>query len=279
MELGKRPLAGLGLTAIDPHFWRERRVLITGHTGFKGAWLSLWLQSLGANVTGFAGSGATKPSLYELARVGDGMQSIAGDVCDPGAVAEAVDACEPEVVFHAAAQALVRRSFQEPRRTYETNVMGTVNVLDAVRLHGPRVRAVVCVTSDKCYENREWEWGYRESEPLGGSDPYSNSKACAELVTAAFRDSFFSNSSSRSSRSRRVRARRQCDRRRGLGRRSTGPGHDARSALGTADPGAQPQLDPPLAARAQPAGRVPDAGPVALGLARVRHRLELRTAG
>jgi CDP-glucose 4,6-dehydratase len=196
VELRKRPLAGLGLTAPDPNFWRERRVLITGHTGFKGAWLSLWLQSLGASVTGFAGSGVTKPSLYELARVGDGMNSIAGDVCDPEAVAQAVDACEPEVVFHAAAQALVRRSFEQPRQTYETNVMGTVNVLDAVRMHGHRVRAVVCITSDKCYENREWEWGYRESEPMGGSDPYSNSKGCAELVTAAFRDSFFSNSSS-----------------------------------------------------------------------------------
>jgi CDP-glucose 4,6-dehydratase len=195
VELRKRPLASLVLTAVDPRFWRERRVLITGHTGFKGAWLSLWLQSLGASVTGFAGSVSTKPSLYELARVSEGMKSIAGDVCDAEAVAQAVDACEPEVVFHAAAQALVRRSFQEPRQTYETNVMGTVNVLDAVRVHGHRVRAVVCVTSDKCYENREWEWGYRESEPMGGSDPYSNSKGCAELVTAAFRESFFSSSS------------------------------------------------------------------------------------
>ncbi len=171
-------------------------MLITGHTGFKGAWLSLWLQSLGARVTGFAGADATKPALYELARVGEGMESIHGDICNAEAVAQALVASEAEVVFHAAAQALVRRSFQEPRRTYETNVMGTVNVLDAVRLHGDRVRAVVCVTSDKCYQNREWEWGYRESEPLGGSDPYSSSKGCAELVTAAYRDSFFSSSPS-----------------------------------------------------------------------------------
>jgi CDP-glucose 4,6-dehydratase len=202
VEFGRRALAGLGLTTVDPRFWRDRRVLVTGHTGFKGAWLSLWLQSLGASVTGFAGAGATEPSLYELAQVGEGMQSIAGDVCDPGAVAQAVDACQAEVVFHAAAQALVRRSLEEPRQTYETNVMGTVNVLDAVRLHGDRVRAVVCVTSDKCYENREWEWGYRESEPLGGSDPYSSSKGCAELVTAAFRDSFFASPSSARSSSR-----------------------------------------------------------------------------
>ena len=166
-------------------------MLLTGHTGFKGAWLSLWLQSLGARVTGFRNGVPTQPSLYELARVGEGMESIVGDVRDPEAVAAAVAAADPEVVIHMAAQSLVRRSFAEPRETYETNVMGTVNVLDAVRLHGASVRAVVNVTSDKCYENREWEWGYREDEPMGGYDPYSSSKGCAELVTAAFRRSFF----------------------------------------------------------------------------------------
>jgi CDP-glucose 4,6-dehydratase len=196
VELGTRSLAGVGLSGVDPGFWRGRRVLVTGHTGFKGAWLALWLQSLGAQVIGFSGPRSAGRSLYELARVGEGMDSIAGDVRDPAAVAQAIEACDPEVVFHAAAQALVRRSFEQPRETYETNVMGTVNVLDAVRLKGVHVRAVVCVTSDKCYENREWEWGYRETEPMGGHDPYSSSKGCAELVTAAFRKSFFSGSSS-----------------------------------------------------------------------------------
>jgi CDP-glucose 4,6-dehydratase len=177
---------------VDPTFWDGRRVLLTGHTGFKGAWLALWLQSLGAGVTGFSCGLPTEPSLYELARVGEGLRaSVEGDVRDPGALAEALAAAESEVVIHMAAQPLVRRSFLEPRETYETNVMGTVNVLDAVRRNGG-VRAVVNVTSDKCYENREWEWAYRESEPMGGHDPYSNSKGCAELVTDAYRRSFFS---------------------------------------------------------------------------------------
>jgi CDP-glucose 4,6-dehydratase len=180
------------MSAVDPGFWRERRVLLTGHTGFKGAWLSLWLQSLGARVTGFANGVPTQPSLYELAKVGEGMEGIVGDVRDPVALAAAMTAAEPEIVIHMAAQSLVRRSFVEPRETYETNVMGTVNVLDAVRVHGSGVRAIVNVTSDKCYENREWEWGYREQEPMGGFDPYSSSKGCAELVTDAFRRSFFS---------------------------------------------------------------------------------------
>jgi CDP-glucose 4,6-dehydratase len=176
---------------VDPGFWRGRRVLVTGHTGFKGSWLSLWLQSLGAEVTGFSDGVPTQPSLYELARVGAGMESVVGDVRDAGAVAGAVAGCKPEVVIHMAAQPLVRRSFAEPRATYETNVMGTVNLLEAVRLEGG-VRAVVNVTTDKCYENREWEWGYRENEPMGGHDPYSSSKGAAELVTSAYRRSFFS---------------------------------------------------------------------------------------
>jgi CDP-glucose 4,6-dehydratase len=180
------------LATVDATFWRERRVLLTGHTGFKGAWLALWLQSLGAHVTGFSDSVPTEPSLYELARVGEGMDSIQGDVRDHEAVAQALADAAPEIVIHMAAQSLVRRSFAEPRDTYATNVMGTVNVLDAVRTHGDGVRVVVNVTSDKCYENREWEWGYREHEPMGGHDPYSSSKGAAELVTTAFRRSFFS---------------------------------------------------------------------------------------
>jgi len=177
---------------VDPDFWAGRRVLLTGHSGFKGAWLALWLQSLGAHVTGFSSGLPTHPSLHELARVGEGMESIDGDVCDPEAVAGAVIASKPAVVVHMAAQALVRRAFDQPRETYATNVMGTVNVLDAVRRRPDGVRAVVIVTTDKCYENREWEWGYREDEPMGGHDPYASSKGCAELVTSAYRSSFFS---------------------------------------------------------------------------------------
>ena len=177
---------------VDPAFWEGRRVLLTGHTGFKGAWLALWLQSLGALVTGFSDRVPTEPSLYELARVEDSMESITGDIRDPAALDAAVAASRPDVVIHMAAQSLVRRSFAEPRATYETNVMGTVNLLDAIRRHGG-VPVVVNVTSDKCYDNREWEWPYREHEPMGGHDPYSNSKGCAELVTDAFRRSFFSN--------------------------------------------------------------------------------------
>jgi CDP-glucose 4,6-dehydratase len=176
---------------VDPAFWRGRRVLLTGHTGFKGAWLSLWLQSLGTRVTGFSNDVPTHPSLYELARVEEGMESVSGDVRDADAIAKALADSKAEVVIHMAAQPMVRRSFAEPRATYETNVMGTVNLLEAVR-QAEGVRAVVNVTTDKCYENREWEWGYREDEPMGGHDPYSSSKGAAELVTSAYRRSFFS---------------------------------------------------------------------------------------
>ena len=154
--------------------------------------MALWLTALGARVTGFAVDVPPDPSLYELARVGDEIESVLGDVRDHDAIAAAMASGAPEVVIHMAAQSLVRRSFSQPRETYATNVMGTVNVLDAVRVHGADVRAIVNVTSDKCYENREWEWGYREDEPMGGHDPYSSSKGCAELVTDAFRSSFFS---------------------------------------------------------------------------------------
>jgi CDP-glucose 4,6-dehydratase len=177
---------------IDPGFWRERRVLLTGHTGFKGAWLSLWLQSMGAQVVGLSlGEPPSEPSLYALARVKEGMAaSVACDIRDAVAVERELDRARPEIVIHMAAQPLVRRSFAAPRETYETNVMGTVNLLDAVRVCG-EVRAVVVVTSDKCYESRESEGGYREGDPLGGHDPYSSSKAAAELVASAYRRSFF----------------------------------------------------------------------------------------
>jgi CDP-glucose 4,6-dehydratase len=178
--------------SIDPDFWAQRRVLLTGHTGFKGAWLSLWLQALGAHVTGLAPGPPTQPSLYELADVGSRMKERAVDVRDVVGVRAALREERPEIVLHLAAQPLVRRSLRDPAMTYAVNVIGTVNVLEAVRLEAGEVRAVVVVTSDKCYENL----GVRarrfvEDDPLGGSDPYSSSKACAELVTAAYRRSFF----------------------------------------------------------------------------------------
>ena len=184
---------------IDPSRWQGRRVLVTGHTGFKGAWLALWLQSMGAEVTGLSRSVPTTPSLYELARVGPGMAAEhTADVRDAAAVSAALAASAPEVVLHLAAQPFVRRSFREPRETYETNVLGTVNVLEAVREAGG-VQSVVVVTSDKCYDNRDTSPPTRafvEDDPMGGHDPYSNSKGCAELVTDAYRRSFFSDDGS-----------------------------------------------------------------------------------
>ncbi|MDP5280758.1 CDP-glucose 4,6-dehydratase [Sphingomonas sp. DG1-23] len=170
--------------------WRGRRVLITGHTGFKGSWLSLWLHALGAEVTGFALPPPSDPSLFGAARIADLIEHHQGDVRDLTAVRAVVEASRPEVIFHLAAQPLVRLSYREPVETYATNVMGTVHLLEAAR-RAPGVKAIVCVTSDKCYENREWVWPYRESDPMGGHDPYSSSKGCAELVAAAWRSSFF----------------------------------------------------------------------------------------
>ena len=178
---------------MPSEFWRGKRVFVTGHTGFKGGWLSLWLQQMGAEVTGYSLAPNTNPSLFEVAQISDGMTSLIGDIRDHSALSKAIAECRPEVVFHLAAQPLVRLSYAEPRETYETNVMGTVNLLDALR-HTGGVRAVVIVTSDKCYENRELghaHTGYRESDPMGGYDPYSNSKGCVELVTSAFRQSYF----------------------------------------------------------------------------------------
>jgi CDP-glucose 4,6-dehydratase len=180
------------LVEIDCDFWTGRRVLVTGHTGFKGAWLSLWLQSLGAEVTGLAGGVPPSPNLYELAAVGAHMRELTVDVRDGAAVLAALRQARPEVVFHLAAQPVVRHSLRDPVLTYAVNVMGTVNVLDAVRQLRFAVQAVVVVTSDKCYENsREEPRRFREGDPLGGADPYSSSKACAELVASAYRRSFF----------------------------------------------------------------------------------------
>ncbi len=175
--------------AIRPDFWRGRRVLVTGHTGFKGSWLSLWLHSLGTELAGLALDPPTEPSLFDIASVGRTMSCVTGDIRALETVTRVMADFQPEVVIHMAAQSLVRLSYSEPVETYATNVMGTVHVLEAVR-RCKSVRCVVNVTTDKCYENREWDWGYRESEPMGGHDPYSSSKGCAELVTSAYRRSY-----------------------------------------------------------------------------------------
>ncbi|MDH1429849.1 CDP-glucose 4,6-dehydratase [Comamonas aquatica] len=179
----------LVLQQSNPDFWCGKRVLMTGHTGFKGSWLSLWLQSLGATLRGIALAPPTTPALFEVARVAEGMEHRITDIRNFVAVKAQMDEFQPEIVFHMAAQPLVRLSYSQPVETYATNVMGTVHVLEAAR-HSGSVKAIVNITTDKCYENREWVWGYREDEPMGGHDPYSNSKGCAELVSSAYRKSF-----------------------------------------------------------------------------------------
>ena len=175
---------------MHTEFWKNKKILITGHTGFKGSWLSLWLQSMGANVVGYALAPPSSPSLFEVAQVVQGMISLNGDIRNAEQIQMAMSQYQPEIVIHMAAQSLVRYSYQNPVETYATNVMGTVHVLEAIR-QVPSVKAVVVITSDKCYENREWLWSYREDDAMGGYDPYSNSKGCAELVTSAYRQSFF----------------------------------------------------------------------------------------
>lgn len=179
----------LVLQKTNPDFWRGKRVLITGHTGFKGSWLSLWLQSMGVTLRGIALEPPTEPALFAVARVAEGMQHHIVDIRDFAAVKAHMDEFQPEIVIHMAAQPLVRLSYSQPVETYATNVMGTVHVLEAARKAGS-VKAIVNITTDKCYANHEWVWGYREDEPMGGHDPYSNSKGCAELVSSAYRKSF-----------------------------------------------------------------------------------------
>lgn len=181
---------------VDPLFWRGKKVFLTGHTGFKGGWLCLWLASMGANVTGYALPPKTTPNLFNVLDI-DGLitKSHLADIRNLDVLKNAMRVANPDVIIHMAAQPLVRHSYVNPVETYETNVMGTVHVLEAARSIDA-VRATVVVTTDKCYENKDWVWGYRETDPLGGYDPYSNSKGCAELVTSAYRQSFFQNSSS-----------------------------------------------------------------------------------
>lgn len=175
---------------MNASFWEGKRVLVTGHTGFKGSWLTVWLRKMGAEVIGYSLQPPTDPSMYVLARVAEGVVSIEGDVRDTRHLAGAVREHAPEIVFHMAAQALVKTAYADPERTFTTNVIGTLGVLEAVR-SAPTVRVVVAITSDKCYENAEWVWAYRENDLLGGLDPYSSSKACAELLIAAYRNSYF----------------------------------------------------------------------------------------
>jgi CDP-glucose 4,6-dehydratase len=187
MGIQSSPVESMGLMS----FWCNKKVFITGHTGFKGGWLSLWLNSLGAEVHGYALPPPTNPNLFDTANVKSCLKtnSIA-DIRDLDSIKEAIGKANPDIVFHLAAQPLVRQSYVNPLETYTTNVIGTVNLLEAIR-QTPSVRAIVNVTTDKCYENREWIWPYREDEAMGGYDPYSSSKGCVELVTSAYRRSFF----------------------------------------------------------------------------------------
>lgn len=173
------------------NFFKNKRVFITGHTGFKGAWLTFWLKKLGAEICGFSLEPPSTPNLFELARISEGIHSVHGDIRELELLKNEIINFSPEIIIHLAAQSLVRKSYKDPVETYSTNIMGTVNLFEAVR-QTKSIKAVVNVTSDKCYENKEWLWGYREADPMGGHDPYSSSKGCAELVTSAYLSSFFS---------------------------------------------------------------------------------------
>lgn len=181
-------MENVGIKSLFGNIYKDRRVLITGHTGFKGSWLALWLERLGAKIAGYSLSPPTQPNHYDLLNLP--CDSIIGDIRDIEKLKQAFSRFEPEIVFHLAAQPLVRYSYKEPKETFEVNVIGTVNVSDVCRIT-PSVKAIVNITSDKCYENKEWVWGYRENDPMGGYDPYSASKGCSELVTNAYRNSFF----------------------------------------------------------------------------------------
>lgn len=187
MELSKSSMEEL---VMDSSFWKNKKVLLTGHTGFKGSWMSLWLQQMGSKVVGFSKFIPTKPSLFDLAKVENNMTSITGDINDLNQIKQTIEKFEPEIVIHMAAQSLVRKSYENPVETFSTNVMGTVNLFEAIRTTG-KSRVIINVTSDKCYENKDNKTNFKEDDPMGGYDPYSNSKGCAELVTSSFRNSFF----------------------------------------------------------------------------------------
>lgn len=175
---------------VNQAFWKDKRVFVTGHTGFKGSWLCLWLHQMGAIVQGYAQTPPTNPSLFDEVRLDEKITSVIGDIRDAENLLTSMQGFCPDIVLHLAAQPLVRLSYKEPMETYTTNIIGTVALLEAVR-QTKSIKAVVNVTSDKCYENREWLYGYRENEAMGGFDPYSSSKGCAELITASYRQSFF----------------------------------------------------------------------------------------
>jgi len=177
---------------MNPNFWMGKKVFITGHTGFKGGWLCLWLRLMGAHVTGYSLSPKSNQNLFTVADVGQGIDSIIGNIQNITELKRAILKARPEIIIHMAAQAIVRYSYEEPVETYLTNVIGTVNLMEAIR-SAPSVKAVINVTTDKCYENQDWVWGYRETDKLGGFDPYSSSKTCSEIVTSAYRTSFFTN--------------------------------------------------------------------------------------
>lgn len=181
------------MTEVNSKFWKGKKVFLSGHTGFKGSWLSIWLQFMGAELRGFSLEPQTSPALFSEANVAEKMESIIGDIRDKDLILESMRKFNPDIVIHMAAQPLVRASYRDPVETYSTNIMGTVHLLEAARFCS-NLRAVLNVTTDKCYANNEWEWGYRENEPMGGVDPYSSSKACSELVTSAYRSSFFQKS-------------------------------------------------------------------------------------
>lgn len=184
---------GLKMNKVNSKFWKDKKVFLTGHTGFKGSWLSTWLQLMGSEVKGISLSPQTSPALFAEANVAENMESIIGDIRNKDFVVDSMSQFNPDIVFHLAAQPLVRVSYREPIDTYSTNIMGTIHVLEAAR-YCSNLQAIVNITTDKCYANNEWEWGYREYEPMGGFDPYSSSKACSELVTSAYRSSFFQKS-------------------------------------------------------------------------------------
>jgi len=188
----------LKLSKIYSNFWSGKKIFLTGHTGFKGGWLSLWLSSMGAKVAGFSLAPSTNPSFFEVANIESILEeSFIEDVRNKDALASAMSKIQPDILIHMAAQPLVRSSYLDPLETYSTNVMGTVNVLDSARFVSS-IKSIVIVTTDKCYENKEWSWGYRENDAMGGHDPYSSSKGCAELVTSSYRRCFFSHKDSAS---------------------------------------------------------------------------------